>query len=616
VFLADGGNPSAIRDASRRRDPTGTLAVRQRFWRELEGRLRTLKRLITQAVTERDVLGIGTVSVGSISAAAMQPHDPDAPHPGIMGPPTSGRTVTTFQRWVDAALEQTLLGKGSLGAWLEPHVKAAYRLGAERAGQLAGVTPTYDPDRVEVLQRLAVVELQGIMEVISQKAVRAVGEGMLTNQRAPFIGRAINQVVDRIGLVRGRMLTDTFSVRAHAEATLDVFVQANVKKVGLIPEYLKPIRLGDAGEVEVLTAGDDDVCEECEDISDNGPYDLDEARGLIPAHPRCRCAFVPFFDERFADPEDPEWFEEDAAFADNFNEGDHPRDKDGKFASGGGGGGEEEAGGAGGGLVAAPDRSTWPAHIQELGVPPAWTNVRISMDPNADLQVVGRDAKGRSQYVYSERFAESQAAAKFERIRELNAKYDKIAEQVSGLRGSSDPRIAEHADTMALIMETGIRPGGTGDTGAEKQAYGATTLESRHVHVGSDGGVSLRFVGKKGVDLDIPVKDRGIAAMLKERAAAGGQLFPNVSAASLSGFTKELNGGGFKTKDFRTSVGTRTALAEIGSTPTPKDAKSYKKAVMAVAKVVSTRLGNTPTVALQAYIDPTVFTRWRNEASV
>lgn len=47
------------------------------------------------------------------------------------------------------------------------------------------------------------------------------------------------------------------------------------------------------GSVEVLTAGDDLVCMECEDIEAEGPYTIDEARSLIPAHPRCRCAFAP-----------------------------------------------------------------------------------------------------------------------------------------------------------------------------------------------------------------------------------------------------------------------------------------------------------------------------------
>lgn len=46
-------------------------------------------------------------------------------------------------------------------------------------------------------------------------------------------------------------------------------------------------------EVDVVTAGDDLVCQECEDIEAEGPYTIDEARSLIPAHPRCRCAFAP-----------------------------------------------------------------------------------------------------------------------------------------------------------------------------------------------------------------------------------------------------------------------------------------------------------------------------------
>jgi DNA topoisomerase IB len=36
---------------------------------------------------------------------------------------------------------------------------------------------------------------------------------------------------------------------------------------------------------------------------------------------------------------------------------------------------------------------------------------------------------------------------------------------------------------------------------------------------------------------------------------------------------------------------------------------------MAVAKTVSARLGNTPTIALQSYIDPTVFGAWKMAAA-
>jgi hypothetical protein len=63
-------------------------------------------------------------------------------------------------------------------------------------------------------------------------------------------------------------------------------------------------RLAPLGEVEILTAGDEDVCPICEEISLEGPYDIDDAQGLIPAHVSCRCAFIPTADERFAEEEE------------------------------------------------------------------------------------------------------------------------------------------------------------------------------------------------------------------------------------------------------------------------------------------------------------------------
>ena len=77
----------------------------------------------------------------------------------------------------------------------------------------------------------------------------------------------------------------TGAVKARAGA-----VEAEAKIAQQIPARLLAIG---AEYVNVLTAGDDLVCQVCEDISEEGPYSLDEAQGLIPAHPNCRCAFVP-----------------------------------------------------------------------------------------------------------------------------------------------------------------------------------------------------------------------------------------------------------------------------------------------------------------------------------
>lgn len=300
-----------------------------------------------------------------------------------------------------------------------------------------------------------------------------------------------------------------------------------------------------------------------------------------------------------------------------FKEVEHPRgqpENAGQFTSGGSGKASAHL------EPAHHDRNQWPEHIKALRLPPAWSNVQVSPDPKTPLQAVGQDAKGRKQYVYNADFAQSQAEAKFARIKELDRKFASIQAQNEKNKTSKDPVTREHADAASLIMGMGIRPGSESDTGAEHESYGATTLLGNHV-VRKGKQVNLQFTpGKKhGEMIDLPVEDTKLALMLIARAhAAGhnGQLFPNVSASSLLDYMHTFDGGGFKTKDMRTLLGTRTAMAEIAKMDTPSSATGYKKAVKAVATQVSQRLGNTPTVALQSYINPTVFAEWRHAAGV
>jgi DNA topoisomerase-1 len=261
-------------------------------------------------------------------------------------------------------------------------------------------------------------------------------------------------------------------------------------------------------------------------------------------------------------------------------------------------------------VPAHEDKAQWPQHIRKLKLPPAWTDVQYNEDPNSPLQATGKDAKGRTQYVYSTKFRETQSAKKFKRVKSLDKKYDAISLQNDRAMASKDPIIRDHAFVTALIMEMGLRPGSDKDTQAAEKAYGATTLLADHVK--SDGKETrLEFTGKKGVHLNLPVTDENIARELRQRAEKGGLLFPNVSAGSLLRYVGKLNGGGFKTKDLRTLKGTRIANELVQSLPAPETKAAYKKAVRNVAEAVSKKLGNTPTIALQSYISPTVFAPWQ-----
>lgn len=291
----------------------------------------------------------------------------------------------------------------------------------------------------------------------------------------------------------------------------------------------------------------------------------------------------------------------------------------GEFAGSTGGPQEEQTAPApkAANMTPAPaNRESWPEHVKALKVPPAWTDLKINPDPEGDLLVTGKDKIGRRTAIYSDKFVKGQAAKKFARVDELNQKFATIVAENKKRGASGDPLAHEHSEIMDLVMQMGIRPGSESDRGGKSKAYGATTLEGRHV-VETAGGVYLRFIGKKGVRLSLKVPDAALAEQLKARAAKAGrdgQLFPGVSEGSLLEYVHTFDGGGFTTKDFRTLLGTRTAIAEIAKRATPANEKEYKKAAREVAKVVSAKLGNTPVIALQSYINPAVFSDWRAAA--
>lgn len=255
--------------------------------------------------------------------------------------------------------------------------------------------------------------------------------------------------------------------------------------------------------------------------------------------------------------------------------------------------------------VAAPEDH---ARLGEAGIklPPAWTNVQISDDPNAPLQAIGTDSKGRSQYVYSAAHSEKQAAAKFARINTLRSHIGDIDHHLA-----SDSEQSDSAAALMLIRRLGLRPGSDANTGAEKKAYGATNLRAGHVKVDGET-VSLDFTGKKGVDLSFTVEDSQLAAMLTPRLEGKGpddKVFADTNERKTADYLHSI-APGFKLKDLRTYHGTLHAFALVEAMPVPSSKSELAKARREVAVAVSEKLGNTPTVALASYIDPSVFAKW------
>ena len=70
------------------------------------------------------------------------------------------------------------------------------------------------------------------------------------------------------------------------------------------------------------------------------------------------------------------------------------------------------------------------ARINQLGIPPAWSDVCIAADERAHIQAIGRDAEGRLQYRYHSEWDKARATAKVTRLKRLGASLPRVRNAV------------------------------------------------------------------------------------------------------------------------------------------------------------------------------------------
>jgi DNA topoisomerase-1 len=247
-----------------------------------------------------------------------------------------------------------------------------------------------------------------------------------------------------------------------------------------------------------------------------------------------------------------------------------------------------------------------------LAVPPAYTDVWISPDPNAHLQATGRDARGRKQYRYHPRWQVQREAAKYERMVAFGQALPRIRRRVAAdLRREGVCREKVLATLARLLERTLIRVGNE-EYARTNKSYGLTTLRNHHVAVnGTD--VHFRFRGKSGVVHDITVHDPRVASTLRRCLhIPGKELFQYLDeqgqarplqSADVNAYLQEISGADFTAKDYRTWVGSVLALSELSRLPFETEREARGNIVKAI-KAVAARMGNTPAICRKSYIHP------------
>jgi DNA topoisomerase-1 len=255
------------------------------------------------------------------------------------------------------------------------------------------------------------------------------------------------------------------------------------------------------------------------------------------------------------------------------------------------------------------------ARIRTLAIPPAWTDVWICPLPGGHLQATGRDARGRKQYRYHDRWREVRDENKFERLPQFGRSLTPIRRRVDrDLRLEGLPRKKVLA-TVVRLMDTAYARVGNLEYARDNKSFGLTTLRNRHVEV---RGPTMRFEfqGKGGKKHLFDLQDQRLASIVRRcRDLPGYQLFQYVDedgqrrpvdSGDVNDYVREISGGDFTAKDFRTWAGTVMAarsLAAVG--PAASQPRAQRNVVRAV-EVVAKRLGNTPAIARRSYIHPAV----------
>lgn len=261
--------------------------------------------------------------------------------------------------------------------------------------------------------------------------------------------------------------------------------------------------------------------------------------------------------------------------------------------------------------------------IRALVIPPAWTDVWICPTANGHLQATGRDAKGRKQHRYHERWRAVRDENKYGRLTRFARALPAVRKQVAAdlaSRGMPERRIL--AMVVQLLETTYIRIGNE-EYARSNGSYGLTTLTDDHVSI-RGARIRFSFRGKSGKEHDIELNDPRLAKLVKKsRDLPGEELFQYVDddgephpvdSAQVNAYIREIAGDEFTAKDFRTWAGTVLASRALELELAEGDGEPLTKAAIARAvKDVSGHLGNTPAVCRRCYIHPVVLDAFTDE---
>jgi len=279
-------------------DPTRTSTLRRRFMTEVRKRFRKIIAQLRDFIVEKDALALRERK--TLLTMALEREFEFR---------TDAGKLEAFNDWLQTQIEAELISPVPGGRadqpWTIEFIESAYKKGqlnsylSSKQSQLfedLGVGEMSQEEflrsafivpearsKVQLLATRTLEDLKGVSRTMATRMSRILSQGLIDGSGPEVIAKEMTAQIKSLTKARALTIARTEIINAHSEGQLDAFEKLGVEDVGVRAEW--------------STALDDRVCPECEK-NEGTVFTIDEARGLIPLHPNCRCAWIPFVPDR------------------------------------------------------------------------------------------------------------------------------------------------------------------------------------------------------------------------------------------------------------------------------------------------------------------------------
>lgn len=289
-------------------DPTYTSSIVTQWAREAARRLARLAAEVKQTVAVQDDYDLRRDGLKT--------------HAKKYAFQTSAEKLVAFKEWLESRAQYHLLdmvtgptmqvheGKW----WADKYVMSAYKKGMVRAAQemkkrgfkqyqnlmpvelqptperwaSMAITSPVHADRVALIFSRTYEDLKGITSSMAKSMTDILADGMVGGEDPYAVAKNLTAAIDT-SKARANMIARTETIRAHHVASINTYREAGLEGVEVQAE-LATVARGTDNHKDLHVCP---LCQALEKQTQKNPVSLDEAEGLIPVHPNCRCVAIP-----------------------------------------------------------------------------------------------------------------------------------------------------------------------------------------------------------------------------------------------------------------------------------------------------------------------------------